>query len=464
MSQIIFIHSFIYFNIGLFAPVEKGVTRYNILQSVRALQSHLKSHPSSSSGFTHFTTLQPCMAYSNSALRRIRPGSILEPCRIPIKPSPSPSPSTSSSSTNRFRSLFFNLPHSLNKHLLPQHQQPRVLKNQMPPNDYLEVKSIHHDENFCLKSDSIGVFVPVHTQLPSNTSHRRSSLLPCSSPFLSSSSSSNQIQGLYTVELLSKLTNQYPLITELIISRTLEENVPTSVGYPLRRLTLHRLVEQHTRIIAFDMKNYAFIELDTTNSIDLYALEQEDTLFQRYQAQLRWCDSRISSFRPQIKTIVHSSHGTAMFVQATPLHGQQLQQYYRRHDSLSTLTSPLVKHIPQTIFTSQESIASIRSRVRTTSASKFNTQSSHSKQDHQQQQKGKTTGSGGVTRKDVRVYFNDPTIQKQLQVTPLISTKQSTIKQTSFNKKQANYRTNSTESDSNDGEEETEDSYQCTAL
>ena len=287
----------------------------------------------------------------------------------------------------------------------------------MPPNDYLEVKSIQHDENFCLKSDSIGVFIPVHTQLPLNNSHRRSSLLPrSSSPF--SSSSSNQTQGLYTVELLSKLTHQYPLITELVISRTLEENVPTSVGYPFRRLTLHRLVEQHTRIIAFDMKNYAFLELDTTNSIDLYALEHEDTLFQRYQAQLRWCDSHISSFRSQIKTIVHSSHGTAMFVQATPLHGQQLQQYHQRRDSTSTMTSPLAKHIPQTIFTSQESLSSIRSRVRTPSASKFNTQSNHSKQDQQQQQqKGKTTGSGGTTRKDVRVYFNDPTIQKRLQVT-----------------------------------------------
>jgi hypothetical protein len=38
------------------------------------------------------------------------------------------------------------------------------------------------------------------------------------------------------------------------------------------------------------------------------------------------------------------------------------------------------------------------------------------------------------------------------------------IKQTSFNKKHSNYRTNSTESDSFDGDGETEDSSQCTAL
>jgi hypothetical protein len=210
------------------------------------------------------------------------------------------------------------------------------------------------------------------------------------------------------------------------------------------------------------MKNYAFLELDTTNSIDLYALEHEDTLFQRYQAQLRWCDSHVSSFRPQIKTIVHSSHGTAMFVQATPLHGQQLQQYYQRRESSSITTSPLAKHTPQTIFTSQESISSVRSRARTPSASKFNTQSKHSKQDQQQQHKGKTTGSGGTPRKDVRVYFNDPTIQKRLQVSS--SNKQPTIKQTSFNKKHSNYRTNSTESDSLEGDAEAEESYQCTAL
>jgi hypothetical protein len=393
------------------------------------------------------------MAYSNSALRRIRPGTILEPYRTPIRPSPSPTPSNSSSftTTTRLRSLFTNLPHSLNKH-------SRGFKNQMPPNDYLEVKSIHHDEHFCLKSDSIGVFIPVHVHLPLNNSHRRSSLLPYSS------SSTNHTQGLYTVELLSKLTHQYPLITELVISRTLEENVPTSVGYPFRRLTLHRLVEQHTRIIAFDMKNYAFLELDTTNSIDLYALEHADTLFQRYQAQLRWCDSHISSFRPQIKTIVHSSHGTAMFVQSTPLHGQQLQQYYQGRESSSITTSPFAKHTPQTIFTSQESISSVRSRARTPSASKFNTQSNHSKQDQQQQHKGKTTGSGGTPRKDVRVYFNDPTIQKRLQTNSSTSKKHPTIKQTSFNTKHSNYRTNSTESDSLEGDVETEDSFQCTAL
>ncbi|CAF1154260.1 unnamed protein product [Rotaria sordida] len=461
---------------GLFAPVEKGITRYNILESVRALRSHLKSHPSSSSGFSYFTVLQPCMAYSNSALRRIRPGTILEPCRTSIisrSPSPSMSSSSSSSSSNRLRTLFANLPHSLNKHFLLQHQQSRTLKNQIPPSDYLKVKSIQHDESFCLKSDSIGVFVPIHTELPSNNSHRRASLIPHSSPFSSasssssSSSSSNQIQGLYSVDLLSKLSHQYPLITELVISRTLEENVPTNVGYPFRRLTFHRLIEQHTRIIAFDMKNYAFLELDTIHPMDLYVFEPEDALFQRYQAQLRWCDSHLSSFRSQIKTIVHSSQGTPTFVQATPLHGQQLQQYHQRRDSSSSLVSSLIKHIPQTIFTSQESVSSIRSRTRTPPSSKFNTTSIHLKQEQQQQQqqqKGKTTGSSGTPRKDVRVYFNDPTIQKRLQITSLTPTIQPIIKQTSFNNKHSNYHTNSTESDSIDGDEENEDSYQCTPL
>ncbi|CAF4582742.1 unnamed protein product, partial [Rotaria magnacalcarata] len=79
----------------------------------------------------------------------------------------------------------------------------------------------------------------------------------------------------------------------------------------------------------------------------------------------------------------------------------------------SSIMSPITKHIPQTIFTSQESISSIRSRARTPSSSKYNTASNHSKHD-QQKQKGKTTGPGGAARKDVRVYFNDPAIQKRL--------------------------------------------------
>ena len=451
---------------GLFAPVERGVTRYSVFQTVRALQLHLKPHPTSnstSSSFTHFTSLQQCMAFSNAALRRIRSGTILEPCRAPIISAPSPTPSTTS--TNRLRSLLSNLPRSINKHLLPPHQSSRVPKKQRPPTDYLEVKSIQNDEHFCLKSESVGIFVPVHTEVPITISPRRSALIPCSSPFSSSSSSSNQIQGLYTVELLSQLTDQYPLITELVISRTLEENAPTSVGYPLRRLTLHRSVENHTRILAFDMKNYAFLELDTTNSNDLYAVEPEETLFQRYQAQLRWCETQVPSFRSQIKTIVYSSHGTAMFVQATPLRGQQLQQYQRR-DSASSMASPLTKHIPQTIFTSQESISSFRSRAAPSSSSstKFNTTSNPSNIDQQQQQqqrKGKTTGSSAATRKDVRVYFNDPSIQTRLQTNMATPPTRATIKHTSFNQKHSIYQTNSIESDSN---EDADDAYQCTAL
>ena len=421
---------------------------------MRSLQTYLKAHSSSSSGSLHFTILQPCMAYSNSALRRIRPGTILEPYRVPTASSRSPSPSVSSlSSSNRLRTLLVNLPHSLNKHFLPHHQS-YAPDNQMPPNDYLKVKSIQRDEHFCLKSDSIGLFVPVQTQLPSNNSQRRMSLLSSSSPF--SSTHSNQIQGLYTVELLSKLMHQYPLITELIISRTLEENVSTSGGYPFRRITVHRLVEEHDRIIAFDMKNYAFVELDTINPIDLYVFESEDTLFQRYQAQLRWCNSHITSFRSQIKTIVNSSHGMATFVQATPLQDQQLQQYHQHHGGSSTAISPLAKNVPQTIFTSQESISSIRSP----SSSKFNTTASYMKQG-QQQRKGRTVASGGTTRKDVRAYFNDPTVQKCLQVNSFASTTRPTIKQTSFSRNYSNYQANSTESDSIDGDE---DSYQCTAL
>jgi hypothetical protein len=425
--------------------VERGVTRYNVLQTVRALQSYLKP-PST---FSHFTTLQPCMAYSNSALRRIRSGTVLEPCRAPVISAPSPSPSTRSNS--RIRSLFANI--------LPQHDSMRRAKKQTPPTDYLEVKSTQHEEHFCLKSESVGMFVPVHTHLPASNSHRRSSILPCAPPFSSSSSSSsssNHIQGLYTVELLSQLIHQYPLITELVISRTLEENVPTSVGYPLRRLTLHRFVQQHKRILAFDMKNYAFLELDTTNPMDLYALEQQDTLFQRYQAQLRWCDSQLSSFRSQIKTVVHSSHGTAMFVQATPLRGQQLQQYHQARDSSSTTTSPLAKHIPQTIFTSPDSASSIRSaRTRTPPvAPKFNTVVNPSNGE-QTPIKGRTTGSCGTPRKDVRVYFNDPAIQSRLTAT---------VKRTSFHQKKSTYQTNSNGSDSIDGDENVDEDYQCTAL
>ncbi len=429
------------FYLGLFASVERGVTRYNILQSIRSLKSYLKSSSSPSSEFTHFTTLKACMAYNNSNLCRILPGTILESCNRSTTPASSPSLSSSSLKSNRLRSLFANLPHSLNKFLVPNHQQSRSMKEQRSATDYFEVKSILYDENFTLKSDSTGLFAPIYRQLPVIKSRYRSS------------HSSNQIQGLYTANLLSKLTDQYPLITELIVSRTLE-NVPTTVGYPFRRITLHRFVENHPRIIAFDMKNYAFIEIDAKDSIDLYAIEHDKTLFQRYQAQLRWCHQHLSTFRSQIKTIIHSSNGTAMFIQATPFPGQQLQQYHQHQNSSSAMSSPLAKHIPQTIFTSQESISSSRLRCHTPLSSKSYTTSNHMKYEQKRNQ-GKTIGSKAITRKDVRVYFNDPTIQKHFQT-----------KNISLNNKHLHYRINSTDNESmeDDEDEETESSFQCTAL
>lgn len=458
---------FLNFGLGLFAPVERGITRYNILQSVRDIQNCLKSNgspssPSDNHRFTQFTTLQRCTAYSNSALRHIRPGTILEQSRF-IAPCPSPSPSTSS--TGRLRSILANLSFGLNRNGQQNYQSNRSIRKQTPPPDYLEVKSIKSDEHFCLKSESVGMFVGVYKELPGNQHSQRRSLIP-SGPF---SSSSQQCEGLYTVPLLTLLKDQYPLITELIISRTVEETVPTSVGYPLRRSTLHRCVERHKRIVAFDMKNYAFLELDTADSVKFHVLEHDDTLFQRYQAQLRWCNENVSSFLTQIKTIVHSSDGSAMFVQSTPLRGQQLGVYEQRRDSSSISASPLTKHIPQTIFTSQESISSLRSRIRTaSSSSKVHSTVNGSKSDHlqQQQRKGKTSSSTVAVRKDIRVYFNDPSIQTRLQPPLSISNgKQPTIKRTSFHQNKFSYQTNSTESESADGDEDDlDESYQCTAL
>lgn len=373
------------------------MTRYNILQSIHSLQSHFKSPSSSSSStFTHFTTLQGCLAFNNLSHCHIRPGTILE--RFHRSNSSPFVTSSSSIATNRLRTLFTHFPQTLNKHFLSNYPHSRLMKKTTSSNDFIEVKSNFHDGIFTLNSNSTGLFVPIYRQIPFvDTRHR-----------------SNRIQGLYTTNLLSRLTDQYPLITELIVSRTLEDNVTTTSAYPFRRITVHRLVENHSRIIAFDMKNYAFIELDLADSVDKYAIEHDKTLFKRYQAQLRWCDKHLSAFRSQMKTVLHSSNGTAMFIQATPFHGQQFQQYHQRRNSSSIMSSPLPKHIPHTIFTPQELISSNRIRSLTPVSMKFYTTSNHTKYE-QKRQKGKTTNLNGISRKDVRIFFNDPIIQKHFQ-------------------------------------------------
>lgn len=422
---------FFFFSLGLFASVERGVTRYDILQSIHSLQTHLKSPPSSSSNFTHFTTLQTCVAYSNLSPCHIRPGTVLERFH---RLNSSAFVTSSSIATNRLRTLFTNLPHTLNKHFLSNYQYSRAMKKQFPSNDFIEVKSNLHDEIITLNSNLTGLFVPIYRPIPFvNNRHR-------------STHASNRIQGLYTTDLLSRLTDQYPLITELIVSRTLEENLTTTGEYPFRRITLHRFVENHPRIIAFDMKNYAFIEIDLDNSVDMYAIEHDKTLFKRYQAQLRWCDQHLSAFRSQVKTILHSSNGTAMFVQATPFRGQQFQQYHQRRNSTTTMSSPLAKHIPHTIFTPQESMSSSRARSLTPVSMKFYTTANHTKYE-QKRQRGKTTNINGMARKDVRLYFNDPIIQKH------------------FHKRHSDSRMYYIENGSMiDLDEDSVTSFQCTAL
>jgi len=344
------------------------------------------------------------MAYQNSSLSRIDPGTLLEPCHIPITSSPS----------IRLRTLFTNLPH-----LLSNHQQKRSIKKQISLNEHFQVKSNLHDEIFTLKSDSVGIFVPVYTQLPSTNPHNRTS------------HSSSQLQGLYTTHLLSQLTDQYPLTTDLIISRSLEEQLSTTNGYPFRRLTFHRLIKNHPRIIAFDIKNATFIEIDKRNSMNIYAIKQKNPLFQRYQSQLHWCHKHLSLYRSQIKTIVHSSNDITMFIQTTLFP----REYPQRRNS-----SPLVKHTPKVLYTSQEAISPNYLRMQNSLGSKFFTISNPSK--YEQKQK--------YTRKNVRVHFNDATIERYLQ-----------SKHTSANKKYSNYRLNIMKIN---GDEENENSLQSTAL
>ncbi|CAF0814842.1 unnamed protein product [Adineta steineri] len=417
---------------GLFAIVERGVTHYNIVQSIHSLRSHFKSY--SSFPYTHFTILQPHMAYSNSSLCRVEPGTLLEPCH-----SSTGGPSSLTSATGiRLRTLFASLPHSLNKHLLSN--QKHSIKKQLSSsssssssNEHFEVKSNLHDEIFTLKSDSLGIFVPVYTQLSSINSQYQ---LP-SSPF-----SPNHIQGLYTTNVLSKLSNQYPLITELIISRTLEEYASTTVKYPFRRLTFHRLIENHPRIIAFDIKKYAFIEIDVQSSLDMYTIKHNSKLFQHYQEQIRWCRKYLPLFRSQIKTIVHLSDDTTMFFQATQFH----QEYQHRRNTSSATCSSVIKHIPKTVYTSHDIVSSNNLHSQNCLASKFYTISNHAKYEQKQRHKE-------IIRKNARVHFNDSTIERHFQ-----------SKHISMNKKHPLYRINNTENEQIHDGEENEDTFQCTAL
>ena len=77
---------------------------------------------------------------------------------------------------------------------------------------------------------------------------------------------------------------------------------------------------------------------------------------------------------------------------------------------------------------------------------KFYTTSNHTKYE-QKKQKGKTTNLNGISRKDVRIFFNDPIIQKHFQ-----------DKHNLFHKRHSDTRMY----DMIDGDQE--NSFQCTAL
>ena len=131
---------------------------------------------------------------------------------------------------------------------------------------------------------------------------------------------------------------------------------------------------------------------------------------------------------------------------------KQHPQGTKRHRNL-VREQTLVKHIPQTIFTSHESISSSRSRnQKLLSSSKYHTHSNHSKYDYNQGQKMKTTGSSEIVRKDIRVYFNDSTIQKHFKDEHKLLNLWHSNNET----KEANT--------SIDFSEDNDSSYQCTSL
>ena len=398
--------------LGLFALVEHGVTRYNVLQSIRSLLLQLK--PSSPSHlYTHFTTLKPYTAHQNSALCHVDPGTLLELCQQPIT-------SSSSITSFRLRTLFASLPHSLNKHRSSSQQSKSFIKKRLSTNDHVDVKSNLHDEILTFRSDSVGLFVPVYTQLPSTASFDPSSYL------------SNPIQGLYSTNFLSKLTRQYPLIVELIISRWLDEHGPTTTpGYPFRRLTVHRLVDDHRRMIAFDMHNNTFVEIDFKHAINMSLIKPTSKRSQHYQRQLRWCHKHLSLFRSQVKTILRSANDTTMFIQTTHAHKSR---------------SSTAKSKSKPAYASQDSVCTTSLPAHESVLAKFYTISNDLKYDQAQRHRE-------MPRKNVRVHFNESTIERY-----------SRTKHSSLTKKCANQRGILPKREKANGDEDKDELFQCTAL
>ncbi|CAF0967355.1 unnamed protein product [Didymodactylos carnosus] len=517
-------------NDGLFAQVERGVTRYSIFQSIRTIQTILtsthsttatalisspsssqtsysssssfnysdssSSSHSSSTNITHFTTLQPCIAYNFNLIdvdvntnysnsKHLRPGTILEQCRPRLisnnqnnsnHSSPrshlikSPSP-IHHLTTATIRTLFSNIPQSINKHLT--HRKIHY--------NYLEVKCQHSGELFLIKMDQIGAFVPVitHIHQPPPVTPRRSS---AANIFLSlnKSSSSNITHSLFTAEVLSKCSNQYPFITELITSRLLEGNdTNNNICYPFRRSTVHRCEATHARIIAFDMKHYTFIELDKHSDLDLYIIEQQDTL-ERYQAQLRWCNDNIQMFRSSIKSIIYRQNGSSsLFVQTLPLSPDDIS---RRNSVMSSVITPPL--LTQKMWNSRPTTKSILKRTAPTislASTPIKVSLSTSEQNNNSKKptlikyrnglsSAQTSRESTYNRVDVRTYFNDPNIQERLNTKKMIDDDVNSqilpqYKRASFYNDKYFLRSNSTDGDSEEEDDfEQTNSYECTPL
>ncbi|CAF1457138.1 unnamed protein product, partial [Didymodactylos carnosus] len=538
--------AFAFIVLGLFAQVERGITHYSIVQSIQALQAILKStcstppavsvgspspspspsstssssnalkfHSASSTAFkfnnsssstnssavniTHFTTLQTCIVYNNSinsdvksnylTTRRLRPGTILEQCRPRsllnnqnnINHTASRTNLSKSSSPSRhgtgstLRTFISSIPQTINKHFT--HRKDRY--------DYLEVKCQHSGELFLIRMDEIGAFVPViaHINPPPLVSRRSSGANIFAS--LNKSTSSSNTHSLFTAEVLSKCSNQYPFITELITSRLLEDNDANNNScYPFRRSTVHRCETKHARIIAFDMKHYTFIELDKQNHLDLYIIEQQDIL-QRYQAQIRWCNDNIQLFRSSIKSIIYTQNGgSPLFVQALPSASSDMS---RRNSIMSSImTSP---SLTQTIWNSRPTPSSISKRATPIISrigtpikfSAFNTERNNNLKKPVMAKylnglsSAQTPKEPIHSRIDVRAYFNDPKVQERLSnkkkiddddMNSRLPPQYPPFKRTTFVLKKHDLRSNSAESDSENEEDDGEqnESYECTPL
>ena len=299
--------------------------------------------------------------------------------------------------------------------------QNRPGKSSPPSNGFFDVQTYPYGEHFSLKLDSMGMFVPVHTQLPSMTYFISSPVFVV----VVGKSCSRFVHSGFTQSTDRTVSTDHGTESSAKVSKNMCQQRSDILAVVLLCIDWWRIIRESspsTWRITRSWRSMPWIRWTSMlwnrmihfSSVIKLNCAGVRNISRRFGRKSRRSFTRRTARRPLFKRLLSTDNNSSLIINVGIRRRSSLPRWINTfHERSSRRKNPSrpVEH------------AFERPKHRN-----FHTTSNHSKYEQKPNGIGKTTGTSAVPRKDVRVYFNDPTVQKRLQF-------KSTMKQSSFHLK-----------------------------